>query len=631
MRKRPLVGCAFLLTLFCACGGSGSSGGSAPPPSSPSTPTPVVAVTGVDVTPGNASIQIGNTAALTATVSPSNATNKTLNWTSSDATVATVSAAGVVTGVKAGTTNITAKSTDGSDITSNACALTIGTASGTPWLYTKPGSNKIYVNPGSGETVWMGRGVNMDDLFMGGYNNNLSMSDPATEMEHAVAKLMADWKPNFIRISLSMNSYTVVSWLSSGNVAQYRTPMEALINAIGAYPNTYVLVCLRSDTSMKYSDITDSDDARCLPTNATDAVYQALVDSFHDKPHVIFAVSNEPGGNSESDSAIASAMSHAVDVIRAREATYGSNQHLVSVQGNSWTSKIDFYSTSPLTQNNVVYEYHGYPPDITGAYGYTFSNIPVIIGEYGGANYAGFSQTEAGTYFADWEAKQIPNLAWCFSPWSDVAPDLLNVTWDGNDIQPNEWGKMVKAYLNGSVLISPSVASVAKSTTQQFEALIPGVSSAAVTWSVQESGGGTINAAGLYTAPATVGGPYHVVATSQADPSKTGTATLTIIDHKTAWDPKITVRDDGGEWWFTVALSLEAGETAKLQLLKGGTWSDLAYRWVDSGKAIYGGSMQILAGTTLQLRAVSSDTTKLQATTVPFTYAYGTAITPALQ
>jgi hypothetical protein len=50
----------------------------------------------------------------------------------------------------------------------------------------------------------------------------------------------------------------------------------------------------------------------------------------------------------------------------------------------------------------------------------------------------------------------------------------------------------------------------------------------AVTWSVVEAGGGSITAAGVYTAPATPG-TYIVKATSQSDPSASGTAPARVV------------------------------------------------------------------------------------------------------
>lgn len=72
-----------------------------------------VRVTGVTVSPKTTSVAVGATRNLSATVSPTDATNKSLTWTSSDNTVATVDQSGVVTGVKAGTATVTVASADG--------------------------------------------------------------------------------------------------------------------------------------------------------------------------------------------------------------------------------------------------------------------------------------------------------------------------------------------------------------------------------------------------------------------------------------------------------------------------------------------------------------------------------------
>ncbi|MBR0174462.1 MAG: Ig domain-containing protein [Bacteroidales bacterium] len=62
----------------------------------------------------NAKVGVGLTRTLVPSFTPSNATNKNIaSWTSSDPTVATVTSAGVVRGVKAGTATITATSAEG--------------------------------------------------------------------------------------------------------------------------------------------------------------------------------------------------------------------------------------------------------------------------------------------------------------------------------------------------------------------------------------------------------------------------------------------------------------------------------------------------------------------------------------
>ena len=80
----------------------------------------------VSVNPASATIEAGATQALTATVAPANATNKNVTWSSNHTNIATVSAAGVVTGVAAGTATITATTVDGGKTAT--CEVTVTAA-----------------------------------------------------------------------------------------------------------------------------------------------------------------------------------------------------------------------------------------------------------------------------------------------------------------------------------------------------------------------------------------------------------------------------------------------------------------------------------------------------------------------
>lgn len=75
-----------------------------------------VDVTGIDITQASLSLVEGNTGTLTAVISPANATNQGVNWTSDNPTVATVNAAGTVTALAVGNATITATSQDNTAI-----------------------------------------------------------------------------------------------------------------------------------------------------------------------------------------------------------------------------------------------------------------------------------------------------------------------------------------------------------------------------------------------------------------------------------------------------------------------------------------------------------------------------------
>jgi hypothetical protein len=77
------------------------------------------------------------------------------------------------------------------------------------------------------------------------------------------------------------------------------------------------------------------------------------------------------------------------------------------------------------------------------------------------------------------------------------------------------------------VVTAPSQADVEPGTAVQFAAQVTGTSDPSVSWSVDEAGGGTVGANGLYTAPATEG-TYHVRAASAVASGSSGTSVVRV-------------------------------------------------------------------------------------------------------
>ena len=87
-------------------------------------PVRYVKVTSITLSQTSLSLSRGDSQTLTVTILPSDANNKSIAWTSSDASVATVDANGLVTAVAVGSCTIACAATDGSGVTAT-CQLTV--------------------------------------------------------------------------------------------------------------------------------------------------------------------------------------------------------------------------------------------------------------------------------------------------------------------------------------------------------------------------------------------------------------------------------------------------------------------------------------------------------------------------
>ena len=130
-------------------------------------------VTGVSLNKTAATLTVGATERLTATVAPANATNQSVTWSSGNNAVATIDNLGTVTAVSSGTTVITVKTQDGNFTATCAVTVTAALQNGSAVLEgTVTGASQ-------GTTVYLY--VHTSDLKAGGLDNYVLVAVTQTD------------------------------------------------------------------------------------------------------------------------------------------------------------------------------------------------------------------------------------------------------------------------------------------------------------------------------------------------------------------------------------------------------------------------------------------------------------------
>lgn len=129
-----------------------------------------VYVSGLTLNKNATTLNVEQTDLLVATITPDNATNKNLDWTSSDTTIATVDGNGKVTALKAGTVTITVATKDESKLSAK-CIVTV----------TQPGRAILAITMSNGEKKEFDLSADEVKKFVDWYNGNTSPSYAMTK------------------------------------------------------------------------------------------------------------------------------------------------------------------------------------------------------------------------------------------------------------------------------------------------------------------------------------------------------------------------------------------------------------------------------------------------------------------
>ena len=150
----------------------------------------------------------GQTASLTATVSPGNAENKNITWSSSNSSVATVNANGTVTAVANGTADITATAADGSGVSAK-CSVTVRVPNNIKTIAIEGGDSKVL-------SIWAedySDSINVNNITFKytGLNDNFEVIPTGFENEWIGINIKAHRKGT-VNVFAIYNGNTIKQW-----------------------------------------------------------------------------------------------------------------------------------------------------------------------------------------------------------------------------------------------------------------------------------------------------------------------------------------------------------------------------------------------------------------------------------
>ena len=174
----------------------------------------------------------GQTASLTATVSPANAANKSLTWSSSNSSVVTVNANGTVTAIANGTADITATAADGSGVSAK-CSVTVRVPNNVRNI-TLEGGKSIGIGPDRDDIsqidfskVTFEIKNTSKSINIGGFSSNLySASVSITGLTRGTATILAKYNGSVL---LTYNITVTSDWQEYLEYASWRHTVESQI------------------------------------------------------------------------------------------------------------------------------------------------------------------------------------------------------------------------------------------------------------------------------------------------------------------------------------------------------------------------------------------------------------------
>ena len=423
--------------------------------------TYVIPVTGVSLDESSITLDVGGNQALTATVTPEDATNKKVRWSSDNEAVATVSEDGVVTAVAGGTAVITATTHDG--LFTASCTVTVNAPATAPNIITdtlpdgKVGEaySQTLTATGTAPITWSIDGGLPAGLSLNADTGEISGTPTADGTAKFTVKATNSAGSNTKELSITITKapaaeYTVTVTTVGGGTAS--------ASSAKAVVGTEIRLTAKPDEGYRFKEWQVVSPTGLVITNNkftmpdSDVEVKAIFEKDAPPAPTEFTVTVTSGGNGTASASLAKA---AAGTEITLSATPDKGYHLKEWQVESPTGLVITNNKFTMPDSNVevkaIFEEDAPPAptdpakpniSVTGAYTYNGSVHTATVSGYDPAtmDISGNTATDAGDYTVRVTSKT--------GKWADGSTDAVTAAWS--------IGKATQEAPNGLIGVAPT-------------------------------------------------------------------------------------------------------------------------------------------------------------------------------
>ena len=496
-----------------------------------------VKVTDITISPSSSTLDIGETVTLSTSITPTNATNKAVTWSSDDEDVASVSTSGVVTANGAGTCTITATAKDGSGVTGTA-SISVKQPVATLSSISISGQKTEY---SIGESF-------VKPTVTAHYSDGTTANVTSTAEFSGFSSTSSGQRT--ITVSYTEDSITktvtyTINVKSSGGTVVTGDEYQITFKAAGADNSTNLTSSTIAQQIATGSEYISS-------YNSMDKVYAGTsglkMGSSKSGGYLDFNVSNTISSN-EAVSIAINVAQYGSDVGNVNVYINGSDSATVSVDPSASSS-----ATASIDSGVMIESIRIASGKRAYILGLTISTKPLVpvdptsISVSPSTLTMSLSETsKLSVSYTPSNANQNKGITWSTSnknvatvssdgTVTAVAKGTATITATSTKGLTATCNVEVKEIAVSGITMSPTSATVSKGATKQLSASISpyNATNQGITWSTNKSTVATVDSNGLVTAVAV--GSATITATAQGDTSKTATCTITVTEQtKDAW------------------------------------------------------------------------------------------------